>query len=463
MANFESLAQGIDCEILVDADSIESRSGDFGGVHHRSPGSVARPGNAEAVATLLSRCASEGIRAVARGAGHSQSGQSLVEHGLVIETGRLDRVDDPQGDRIHCGSGATWGAVTDRALAVGLAPSVLPNCLDMTVGGTLSVGGIGISSFRHGTQADNVIELEVALPDGRLVRTSREEEPDLFDGIRAGLGEFGVVTHAVIRLEPAPTAVRTHHYLYESPGAWMRDALRLMNDQEVSHLEGFCSPCLQGVRATPLGDMPFARWFFPLQVTVSSDREEPRILDELDPFERIHVEERACGAFFRRMEPVFDLWRESGHWGAAHPWTELIMPWTAAESFLEDTLERLPPPLLVGGHALLWPCLSDTTRVELFRTPSETGPVLGFGILPAVSPERLATVLPFLEFIAADAVSRGAKRYLSGYNGPDAVAWEAHFGRERLERMRSLKARVDPTGSLGSGFLPVRASGRAAP
>ena len=42
-----------------------------------------------------------------------------------------------------------------------LIPPVLTNNLNVTVGGALSMAGLGVASRRYGTQADNVEELEV--------------------------------------------------------------------------------------------------------------------------------------------------------------------------------------------------------------------------------------------------------------------------------------------------------------
>ena len=79
-------------------------------------------------------------------------------------------------------------------------PPVLTNNLGVTVAGTLSMAGLGVASFRYGTQADNVVELEVVTGAGEIVVCSREQNRELFDMVRCGLG-----------------AVRDHHPRQDAP------------------------------------------------------------------------------------------------------------------------------------------------------------------------------------------------------------------------------------------------------
>ena len=97
---------------------------------------------------------------------------------------------------------------------VGLVPRVLTNNLGVSVAGTTSVAG-GVASFRYGSQADNAVELEVVTGTGEMVRCSREKNRDLFDVVRCGFGQFGIitrVTHAAAPLRPegadVPPALR---------------------------------------------------------------------------------------------------------------------------------------------------------------------------------------------------------------------------------------------------------------
>jgi FAD/FMN-containing dehydrogenase len=79
-----------------------------------------------------------------------------------------------------------------------LIPPVLPDHLGLSVGGTLSVGGISGTSFRHGAQVDHVTELEVVTGVGDLVRCTPTQAGDVFDAVLAGLGQCGIIVRATL-------------------------------------------------------------------------------------------------------------------------------------------------------------------------------------------------------------------------------------------------------------------------
>ena len=107
-------------------------------------------------------------------------------------------------DRVIVDAGATWRDVLAATLPQRLTPPVLANYLDLSVGGTLVIGGVGDTTSRYGMQSDNVLELEVVTGEGRPVRCSPRRNADLFDAVRAGLGQVAVITTATLRLVPAP-------------------------------------------------------------------------------------------------------------------------------------------------------------------------------------------------------------------------------------------------------------------
>ena len=63
-------------------------------------------------------------------------------------------------------------------------------------------GGFGYLTRRWGWTSDNVTGMNVVTADGRLVRASNEENPDLFWGLRGGGGNFGIVTEIDYSLYP---------------------------------------------------------------------------------------------------------------------------------------------------------------------------------------------------------------------------------------------------------------------
>jgi len=92
------------------------------------------------------------------------------------------------------------------------------------------MGGLGVASWRHGTQADNCLELEVVTGAGEIVRCSEGENRDLFDAARCGAGQFGVITEAVLKVRRHPPRFRSFHLLYDDLAALLGDLKTVMND-----------------------------------------------------------------------------------------------------------------------------------------------------------------------------------------------------------------------------------------
>src|SRR5260370_6065089 len=125
---------------------------------------------------------------------------------MVIDSRSLNtvRVRTPQSADAQ--PGAFWSAVADATLPKGLTPRLFPGtCLALiTIGGTLSAGGIGNMSPHYGALVDNVTDLDVVTGDGRLVTCSPEHESELFDMVLAAHGPFCEIYSPLPALCPLP-------------------------------------------------------------------------------------------------------------------------------------------------------------------------------------------------------------------------------------------------------------------
>ena len=168
----------------------------------RRPALVVRCLGAADVAAAVRFARSAGLEIAVRGGGHSIPGFSTTDGGMVIELEAMKAVIvDPERRRAIVQAGATWSDVDHETQAYGLA--VTGGLVSTTgVAGFTLGGGIGWLMRKYGLTADNLIAADVVTADGRQVRASAEEHPDLFWALRGGGGNFGIVTAFEYELHP---------------------------------------------------------------------------------------------------------------------------------------------------------------------------------------------------------------------------------------------------------------------
>ena len=142
-----------------------------------------------------------------RGGGHSGPGLALVDDGLVIDLSEMKGIEvDPETKTASVEPGCRWRDVDQATQAFGLA--TVSGIISTTgVSGLTLGGGHGYLSRKYGLTIDNLLSADVVLSDGRVVHTSKEENPDLFWALRGGGGNFGVVVSFEYRLHPVDKVV----------------------------------------------------------------------------------------------------------------------------------------------------------------------------------------------------------------------------------------------------------------
>jgi len=453
---FEKLKGTFQGRIFTDEETLEEVQTDFGGLVSRMPAAVAVPSSAKDVSALVKAAVSEGWTVTSRGSSHSQGGQSLSQAGILLDMSALNRVERIGRHSAWVEAGVLWSDLVRVGLEENLIPPVLPPFLDATVGGTVSIGGLGPSSFKFGHLALHVEELEVVTGEGHLVRCSPDENPVLFNCTRAGLGQFSIVTRAKVQLRVAAPQVRTFFLLYDDLHTLMRDCELMMIEQRFDYLEASAVPCPLGFKTMGETKVQFAEWFYLLQVSIEYGHTAPhdaRLLDGLHYFRKVHSEDASMLGFATRHEAMYSFWRETGLWSLAHPWIETVLPWRNAAPFIQGILRSLPPNLLTGGQVILVPLPQNSLRLPLLVLP-EGERMMHFGLLPAVPRQFLAMILPMLMKASELSVEMGGKRCLSGWVNFDLKQWKDHFG-TRWNDLVEWKRFYDPKGVLNPGFIKI--------
>ena len=178
--------------LLLDDASLAAAADDFGHFVHRQPLAVLKPASVDDVVKLVQFARRNNINVAARGQAHSTQGQAQVEAGVVVDMSTLATVHEINSTNALVDGGARWLDVVTQTTPQGLTPPTLVDFLELTVGGTVSLGGIGSQAFRFGPNVDNVVELQVVTGEGKLVTCSPTNNKSLFDAARSGLGQFGL-------------------------------------------------------------------------------------------------------------------------------------------------------------------------------------------------------------------------------------------------------------------------------
>lgn len=227
-------------ELSFDDAALQRAADDFGRVVHKKPAAMLRPGDAEDIAKLLQYANRQGLKVAMRGQAHSFLGQTQVEGGVVIDSGSLNSiriVKSGSSGTAEIGSGSQWQPVLMAANAQKLTVPVIADTF-LSVGGTISTGGFGVTTYKLGFQVDHVQELEVVTGDGRIVTCSDQSNSDLFNMMLAGLGQCGIITKVVMRLMDAPTNVLFIRMDYDDFQTASADLALLAKDGRFQHLDG---------------------------------------------------------------------------------------------------------------------------------------------------------------------------------------------------------------------------------
>lgn len=171
-------------------------------IHDRRPAVIARPSSAEEVAAAVRFARDHSLEIAVKSGGHSAAGLRGADGGLVVDLSSMRGVmADPQTRTARANGGALLGELDIAAQAHGL---VCPTGVvgHTGVAGLTLGGGVGRLQRHFGLTIDNLAAVELVTADGRLVRATETEEPELFWGLRGAGWNFGIATAFEFRLHP---------------------------------------------------------------------------------------------------------------------------------------------------------------------------------------------------------------------------------------------------------------------
>jgi glycolate dehydrogenase FAD-linked subunit len=181
--------------------------------HRATPQAVVLPRTTAEVQAAARVCHERGIPFVARGAGTGLSGGAVpVAEGIVIGLARMNRIleVDVPNRRVRVQPGVANLEVTRAVAPHGLYYAPDPSSQQVcTIGGNVAENSGGAHCLKYGFTTNHVLELEVVLADGEVVRLDRAGELDLLGGFVGSEGTLGIATEIVVGVLPRPQRVET--------------------------------------------------------------------------------------------------------------------------------------------------------------------------------------------------------------------------------------------------------------
>ena len=200
---------------------------------HR-PDVVVLPNTTEQVSEIVSLAGSERIPVVARGMGSGLTAASVpFQGGIALAMTRMNRIleIDPINATAHVEAGVVTADLQTAVEKIGLFYPPDPSSIKhSTIGGNIACNAGGPRCLKYGVTGDYVLGLTAVLADGSILHTGGKPIKDVVGYDLTALltgseGTLGIITEALLRLIPKPTAVRTA--LAEFPA--LADASRTVN------------------------------------------------------------------------------------------------------------------------------------------------------------------------------------------------------------------------------------------
>ena len=164
---------------------------------------VYRPTTVEDVRAILELAQSRGLTVGLRGAGRSYGDAALNAGNLCLDLSLMNRILgwDPEEGVMRVQPGVTIRQVWRHAIADGWWPAVVPGTMFTSVGGSAAMNIHGKNNWKVGPLGDHIRDFELILPNGRIERCSRTEQPELFHAAIGGFGMLGCFTSLTLELK----------------------------------------------------------------------------------------------------------------------------------------------------------------------------------------------------------------------------------------------------------------------
>ncbi|MDX9860582.1 MAG: FAD-binding oxidoreductase [Rhodospirillales bacterium] len=202
---------------IDEAAAMESYLKESRGLFRGHCAAVVRPASTAQTAEVVRLCAAGGLPITPQGGNTGHVGGSVPEGGIILSVGRMNRIRtiDPLNHTMTVEAGCILADIQRAAETIGcLFPLSMASEGSCQIGGNLSTNAGGIAVLRYGNAREQVMGLEVVLPDGQIwngLRGLRKDNTgyDLKHLFIGAEGTLGIITAAVLKLYPHPKVRET--------------------------------------------------------------------------------------------------------------------------------------------------------------------------------------------------------------------------------------------------------------
>jgi len=414
----------------------------------RWPAGIVRCEDAEDVTRTLRIASDYGLPVTVRGGGHNVAGRGVADEALLVDLSRMRAVSVHADRRVaDVQGGALWHDVDVAAARSGLATT--GGMVSGTgVGGFTLGGGAGWLMRRFGLAIDNLRAASVVLADGRFVRASTDEHPDLFWGLRGGGGGLGVVTGFELALHPVR---QVYAGVVVRPAEEAALILRTFREFTKEAPDAFCGMVVL-VHAPPLPFLDAAWYGRPVVITPlcwSGDLAAAE--DALAPLRRVGspIVDHLGPMPYVQWQHLQDAGAPSGR---HHYWKTVSyrsLPEVAIET-LAAAAQSLPTSISEIHVQHLGGAVARVAVAESAFAQRDAGVFVNL-IGATQWPEEFASMRERVRALHDEMAGGALARVLPNFSDRDDGCVPDQLGPEAAERLQALRRRYDPAGR----FSPV--------
>lgn len=449
---------------VLQGSAAEPFQSDWRGRYQGQALCVVRPANRAEVVAVVRLCAEHGVAMVPQGGNTSLCGAATPDgsgQAVVINLSRLNRVlaIDVDNDTITVEAGCKLATAQEAAAAAGrLLPLSLASSGSCEIGGNLSTNAGGVQVLRYGNTRELTLGLEVVLADGQCwdgLRGLRKDNTgyDLKQLFIGAEGTLGIITAAVLKLFPLPTATLTAWLAVSDPAAALAllcaakqrfgarvTAFELVSGTSlalvVQHIPGSSDP-LPGKHD----------WYVLLELSDHGDDSELRLLGET--FISTQMEEGGPlldGVIASNGEQAKRLWALRENISEAQKREGISI-----KHDVSVPLSRIPEFLARAGAALA--VAFPEVRVVAFGHVGDGN--LHYNLSKAAAPDNapFIALTPAVNQLVHDLISElggsiSAEHGLGQLKRDEILRYKSPL---EMNLMRSIKAALDPRGLMNPG------------